>query len=38
MDAHVRASDPDASDAYSDVHSKHLQHSAATLTARPVPP
>jgi len=38
MGAHVRASDPDVSDAYSDVHSKLLQHSAATLAARPVPP
>ena len=36
--ARVRASDPDVSDAYSDVHSKLLQHSAATLAARPVPP
>ena len=38
MGAHVRASDPDVSDAYSGVHSKRLQHSAATLAARPVPP
>ena len=38
MDAHVRASDPDVSGAYTDMQSKLLQHSAATLTARPVPP
>ena len=38
IDAHVRASDPDVSGAYSDIHSKLLQHSAATLAARPVLP
>ena len=38
MGAHVRASDPDVSGAYTDMQSKLLQHSAATLAARPVLP